>query len=72
MACKYLCVRRGAIQTRIVVLIGVLARKLMLQDFATLEFQVLLGFGGLLLALGGLYWLLSDADRRRAQSASQE
>ncbi len=66
--------RAGAIQTRIVVLIGVLvvARKLMLQDFATLEFQVLLGFGGLLLALGGLYWLLSDADRRRAQSASQE
>lgn len=66
--------RAGAIQTRIVVLIGVLvvARKLMLQDFATLDVQALLGFGGLLLALGGLYWLLSDADRRRAQSASQE
>ena len=66
--------RAGAIQTRIVVLIGVLvvARKLMLQDFVTLDVQALLGFGGLLLALGGLYWLLSDADRRRAQSASQE
>ncbi|MFZ0102334.1 MAG: phosphate-starvation-inducible PsiE family protein [Pseudolabrys sp.] len=66
--------RAGAIQTRIVVLIGVLvvARKLMLQDFATLDVQALLGFGGLLLALGGLYWLLSDADGRRAQSASQE
>ena len=66
--------RAGAIQTRIVVLIGVLvvARKLMLQDFAALDVQALLGFGGLLLALGGLYWLLSDADRRRAQSASQE
>jgi len=66
--------RAGAIQTRIVVLIGVLvvARKLMLQDFATLDVQALLGFGGLLLALGGLYWLLSDADRRRAQTASQE
>jgi hypothetical protein len=44
----------------------------MLQDFATLDVQALLGFGGLFLALGGLYWLLSDADRRRAQSASQE
>jgi uncharacterized membrane protein (DUF373 family) len=66
--------RAGAIQTRIVILIGVLvvARKLMLQDFATLDVQALLGFGGLLLALGGLYWLLSDADRRRAQSALQE
>ena len=34
-------------------MIGVLvvARKLMLQDFATLDVQALLGFGGLLLAL---------------------
>ncbi len=66
--------RAGAIQTRIVVLIGVLvvARKLMLQDFATLDFQALLGFGGLLLALGGLYWLLSDADRRRISATSGE
>ena len=37
--------RAGAIQTRIVVLIGVLvvARKLMLQDFVTLDVQALLG-----------------------------
>jgi uncharacterized membrane protein (DUF373 family) len=66
--------KSGAIQTRAVVLITMLvvARKLMLQDFITLDFQTLLGFGGLLLALGGLYWLISDGDRRRANAASRE
>src|ERR1700730_6642432 len=56
----------GAIQTRIVVLIAILviARKLMLKDYDTVDFQTLLGYGGLLLALGGLYWLISDGDRR--------
>jgi uncharacterized membrane protein (DUF373 family) len=58
----------GAIQTRIVVLIAILviARKLMLKDYETVDFQTLLGYGGLLLALGGLYWLISDGDRRCA------
>jgi uncharacterized membrane protein (DUF373 family) len=62
----------GAIQTRIVVLIAILviARKLMLKDFEAVDFQTLLGYGGLLLALGGLYWLISDGDRRRARAAS--
>jgi uncharacterized membrane protein (DUF373 family) len=66
--------RTGAIQVRIVVLIAVLviARKLMLQDFANVDLQTLLGFGGLLLALGGLYWLISDGDRRHAGVAGQE
>jgi uncharacterized membrane protein (DUF373 family) len=66
--------RSGAIQTRTVVLITVLVvtRKLMLQDFATLDFQILLGFGGLLLALGALYWLISEGDRRRSIAASRE
>jgi uncharacterized membrane protein (DUF373 family) len=61
----------GAIQTRIVVLIAILviARKLMLKDFDAIDFQTLLGYGGLLLALGGLYWLISDGDRR-ARAAS--
>jgi uncharacterized membrane protein (DUF373 family) len=56
--------KSGAIQVRIVVLITVLviARKLMLQDFAATNIQTLLGFGGLLLALGALYWLISNAD----------
>ena len=64
----------GAIQTRAVVLIAMLvvARKLMLYDFVALDFQTLLGFGGLLLALGGLYWLISDGDRRRANGAPPE
>jgi uncharacterized membrane protein (DUF373 family) len=66
--------RTGAIQTRIVVLIAILviARKLMLQEFEALDYETLLGFGGLLLALGGLYWLISDGDRRRAQAAARE
>jgi uncharacterized membrane protein (DUF373 family) len=66
--------RTGAVQTRIVVLIVVLvvARKLMLLDVTNLDLQTLLGFAGLLLALGGLYWLISDGDRRHAVAASQE
>jgi uncharacterized membrane protein (DUF373 family) len=64
----------GAVQTRIVVLIAVLviARKLMLKDFDAIDFQTLLGYGGLLLALGALYWLISDGDRRRALAAAPE
>ena len=63
--------RLGAIQARMVVLIAILviARKLMLRDFETIDYQTLLGFGGLLLALGGLYWLICDGDRRRANAA---
>jgi uncharacterized membrane protein (DUF373 family) len=66
--------RSGAIQARIVVLIAILvvARKLMLRDFDALDYQTLLGFGGILLALGGLYWLISDGDRRRAQATAHE
>jgi uncharacterized membrane protein (DUF373 family) len=66
--------RSGAIQARIVVLIAILviARKLMLRDFEALDYQTLLGFGGLLLALGGLYWLICDGDRRRAHATAHE
>jgi uncharacterized membrane protein (DUF373 family) len=58
--------KSGAIQVRIVVLIAVLvvARKLMLQDFGAANAETLLGFAGLLLALGALYWLISNADRQ--------
>jgi uncharacterized membrane protein (DUF373 family) len=58
--------RTGAIQVRMVVLIVILviARKLMLLDYAAVDVQLLLGFGGLLLALGGLYWLISHSDAR--------
>ena len=65
--------RTGAIQARILVLITILviARKLMLMDFTTIEAQTLLGFGGLLLALGGLYWLISNGDRRRPEVSGE-
>jgi uncharacterized membrane protein (DUF373 family) len=59
--------RSGAIQVRIVVLITiiVLARKLVLLDYATASMETLLGLGGLALSLGGLYWLISDGEQRR-------
>jgi uncharacterized membrane protein (DUF373 family) len=57
--------RSGAIQVRIVVLITiiVLARKLVLLDYAAASVETLLGLGGLALALGGLYWLISDGEQ---------
>ena len=59
--------RSGAIQVRIVVLITiiVLARKLVLLDYATASVETLLGLGGLALSLGGLYWLISDGEQRK-------
>lgn len=57
----------GAAQVRMLVRITILVvvRKLMLIDFSAIQYQTLLGFGGLLIALGGLYWMISDGDRRR-------
>jgi uncharacterized membrane protein (DUF373 family) len=59
--------KSGAIQVRIVVLITiiVLARKLVLLDYAAASVETLLGLGGLALSLGGLYWLISDGEQRR-------
>ena len=64
--------RSGAIQVRMLVRITILvvARKLMLIDFAAADAWTLLGFGGLLLALGGLYWLISSSDRPRPASSA--
>lgn len=63
--------RSGAIQVRIVVLIAilVLARKLILLDYKSVSLETLLGFSGLALSLGVLYWLLADGDRRRRGAA---
>jgi uncharacterized membrane protein (DUF373 family) len=63
--------RSGAIQVRILVRITILVivRKLMLMDFTAASAETMLGFGGLLLALGGLYWLISDGDRRQYRVA---
>jgi uncharacterized membrane protein (DUF373 family) len=59
--------RSGAVQVRIIVLITiiVLARKLVLLDYAATSGETLLGLGGLALALGGLYWLISDREQPR-------
>jgi uncharacterized membrane protein (DUF373 family) len=58
--------RSGAIQVRIVVLITiiVIARKLVLLDYAAASAETMLGFGGLALSLGGLYWLISNGEER--------
>jgi uncharacterized membrane protein (DUF373 family) len=66
--------RSGVLQVRIVILITiiVIARKLILTDYATAHIETLLGLGGLSLSLGLLYWLLSDAAARRAADAQNE
>jgi uncharacterized membrane protein (DUF373 family) len=53
--------KSGIIQARTVVLIAILvvARKIILLDFKTVTTENLLGFGGIALALGVLYWLIS-------------
>ena len=64
--------RSGAIQVRIIVLITiiVLARKLVLLDYAATRVETLLGLSALALALGGLYWLISDGERRRGSGST--
>jgi uncharacterized membrane protein (DUF373 family) len=64
--------RSGAIQVRIIVLITiiVLARKLVLLDYAAASIETLLGLGGLALALGGLYWLISNGEQCKRGSGS--
>jgi uncharacterized membrane protein (DUF373 family) len=59
--------RTGAIQVRVVVLIAILAiaRKLILLDYKSAGPETLLALGGLAVALGLLYWLIAEADRRR-------
>lgn len=63
----------GVLQVRVVVLITVIviARKLILLDYAKTSMQTLLGLGGLALALGALYWILSDVDHRRSRRGEE-
>lgn len=63
--------RAGVLQVRVIVMITiiVIARKLILIDYSTVSWLLLLGFGGLALALGALYWLLSEIDERRRAAA---
>ena len=62
--------RSGVLQVRVIILITiiVIARKLILIDYATTRIETWLGLGALSLSLGLLYWLLSHAAARRARS----
>jgi uncharacterized membrane protein (DUF373 family) len=53
--------RSGVLQARYIVLITILviARKVILLDFSAASFESLIGIGGLALAFGLLYWLIS-------------
>jgi uncharacterized membrane protein (DUF373 family) len=66
--------RSGVLQVRVIILISiiVIARKLILLDYAKTGIDTLLGLGGLALSLGALYWLLSDIERRRPPVVREE
>jgi len=58
--------RAGVLQVRVIVMIAiiVIARKLILLDYSAATWPTMLGLGGLAVALGTLYWLLSDINHR--------
>jgi uncharacterized membrane protein (DUF373 family) len=66
--------RSGVLEVRVVILIAiiVIARKLILLDYANTRLDTLLGLGGLALSLGALYWLLADIEHRRRPSTPAE
>ena len=57
---------RGVVQVRTVILIALLAivRKLMIMDMSATDAQQLFALAAAVLALGGVYWLVRDQDRR--------
>jgi uncharacterized membrane protein (DUF373 family) len=65
--------RHGVVQVRTVVLIALLAivRKLMIIDLSAADAQQVLALATTILALGGVYWLVRDQERRdHAESRS--
>lgn len=60
------------VQVKTVVLIGILVvvRKFVLIDIDTTTVQMLLGLAAAILALGVVYWLVVDIDRRRAREST--
>jgi len=66
--------RSGVLQVRVIILITiiVIARKLILTDYATAHIETLLGLGGLSLSLGLLYWLLSHAAAQRPDVQNEQ
>ncbi len=66
--------RFGLVQVRVVVLIAILAivRKFILLDLAKTEFGMVLALSAAILALGAVYWLVRDQDRRERESRVAE
>lgn len=62
------------VQVKTVVLIGILVvvRKFVLIDIETTSSLMLLGLAAAILALGVVYWLVVDVDRRRGEVDSTE
>jgi uncharacterized membrane protein (DUF373 family) len=62
------------VQVKTVVLIGILVvvRKFVLIDLESTSAAILLGLSAAILALGVVYWLVANIDRRRAGSGSGE
>lgn len=58
--------RFGIVQVRTVILIALLAvvRKLMIIDLSAAEANQLLALSAAIIALGGVFWLIRDQDRR--------
>jgi uncharacterized membrane protein (DUF373 family) len=58
--------QRGTVRVRTVILIALLTivRKLMIIDLTTTDAQHLFALATAILALGGVYWLVRDQDRR--------
>jgi uncharacterized membrane protein (DUF373 family) len=66
--------RFGIVQVRAVVMIAMLAvvRKFIILDLGQTEPMKLLALGGAMLALGIVYWLVRDQDRREAEAAEAQ
>jgi uncharacterized membrane protein (DUF373 family) len=65
--------RSGILQARPIILITILviARKVILLDFATATFEQMIGIGAIALAFGLLFWLISARPGSLAESQSQ-
>lgn len=65
--------RFGIVQVRAVVMIAMLAvvRKFIILDLGTTEPMKILALGAAMLALGIVYWLVRDQDRREAEAAEE-
>ncbi|WP_135468553.1 phosphate-starvation-inducible PsiE family protein [Crenalkalicoccus roseus] len=64
--------RFGIVQVRVVVMIAMLAvvRKFIILDLGQTEALKVLALGAAMLALGVVYWLVRDQDRREAETAA--